>query len=123
MTASPMDPAQITGYHAHVYYADEAERGKAVELREMLAQAFPEAVLGRWHDRLVGPHTRSMYQVAFPVALMPALLPFLMLNRQGLAILVHPETDNAYNDHVHHAAWLGEVLPLNAHVLKGAPAG
>ena len=120
-TTETLDPGKITAYHAHVYYADAEGRAKAALLRERLAAAFPDALLGRWHDRPVGPHVRSMYQVAFDAALMPAILPFLLLNRQGLTILVHPETGNDYDDHVHHAAWLGEMLPLNAHVLRGAP--
>jgi transposase-like protein len=34
-----------------------------------VAAAFPEAKIGRWHDELVGPHLKSMYQVAFPRSL------------------------------------------------------
>ena len=120
-TIAPLDPAQIRAYHAHVYYEDPASRALAGVLRDRLAEAFPDALLGRWHDQPVGPHVQSMYQVAFPADRMPAILPFRMVNRQGLTILFHPETGNDYDDHVHHAAWLGAVLPLNAHVLRGAP--
>jgi aromatic ring-cleaving dioxygenase len=56
--------------------------------------------------------------VAFAPALLPALLPWLMLNRRGLAVLVHPETGHERADHSAHAAWLGEVLPLRLDVLK-----
>jgi DOPA 4,5-dioxygenase len=35
-----------------------------------------------------------------------------MLNRDGLTILLHPETGNDYRDHTAHAAWFGAVLPL-----------
>ena len=38
--------------------------------------------------------------------------------RDGLTVLVHPETGKAKDDHLHHAVWMGEVLPLDASVLK-----
>ena len=115
------DPAVVREYHAHVYYDPAATRGTAARLRERVGAAFPQAKLGRWHDELVGPHLRSMYQIAFPCELLGTFLPWLMLNREGLTVLLHPDTGNAYADHTAHAAWLGEVLPLRVEVLDGAP--
>jgi DOPA 4,5-dioxygenase len=109
-------PDAITGWHAHVYY-DGGSREAAERLREGIAQAFPAAVLGRWHDKPVGPHPQAMYQVAFEPALFPTLVPFLALNREGLAVLVHPETGRQKADHLHHAMWMGAVLALDASVL------
>jgi DOPA 4,5-dioxygenase len=108
--------AAIHGWHAHVYY-EPATRAAAAAVREGIAAAFPQALLGRWHDAPIGPHTRAMYQVAFAPALLPELLPWLMLNRRGLAVLVHPETGRELADHTTHAAWLGEVLSLRTEVL------
>jgi aromatic ring-cleaving dioxygenase len=119
---SAVDPAAITHYHAHIYYDPATTRDRAARLRERIAATFPEGTVGRWHDELVGPHTRSMYQVAFPRAMLAAFLPWLMLNRDGLAVLLHPETGNAYRDHTDHAAWLGEKLPVRLDVLQGGPA-
>jgi aromatic ring-cleaving dioxygenase len=118
MTGQPAfaDAAAIEGWHAHIYY-DPATRPVAEAIREGIAAAFPAAVLGRWHDAPVGPHTRAMYQVAFAPALLPEVLPWLMLNRRGLAVLVHPETGHPLADHTRHAAWLGEMLPLVTSVL------
>jgi DOPA 4,5-dioxygenase len=110
--AAPSDPTSIAEYHAHVYYDPQQTRGRAERLRERVATEFPQARLGRWHDKLVGPHTQSMYQIAFPSGMVAGFLPWLMLNRDGLTILLHPETGNDYRDHTAHAAWLGEVLPL-----------
>jgi aromatic ring-cleaving dioxygenase len=120
---APRDPGIIQHYHAHVYYDPAFTRDRAARLRERVAAAFPEATLGRWHDELVGPHLRSMYQIAFPRELLPSLLPWLMLNRDGLTILLHPGTGNDYADHAEHAAWLGGVLPLRLDVLEGTPQG
>ncbi len=115
---STRDPAAIAEYHAHVYYDPATTRDRAERLRTRVAAEFPRARIGRWHDELVGPHTRSMYQIAFPASLLAALLPWLMLNREGLSILLHPETGDDYRDHSAHAAWLGERLPLRLDVFS-----
>lgn len=107
----------ITGWHAHVYYDPAATRAAAEALREGIAAGFPEAVLGRWHDVPVGPHTAAMYQVAFPPALFPTLVPWLALQRVGLSVLVHPETGRQRADHTSHAFWMGPPLPLKIEIL------
>jgi aromatic ring-cleaving dioxygenase len=112
------DPGAIAEYHAHVYYDSQTARGRAERLRERVAVEFPPATLGRWHDKLVGPHTQSMYQIAFPSGMLESFLPWLMLNRDGLTILLHPETGNDYRDHTAHAVWFGTVLPLRVDVFK-----
>ena len=119
--APPRDPQIIKHYHAHIYYDPATTRDKAARLRQCIEVRFPDAVVGRWHDELVGPHLRSMYQVAFATELLPEILPWLMLNRDGLSILVHPGTDNGYLDHTQHAAWLGTPQPLKLKAFKDAP--
>jgi DOPA 4,5-dioxygenase len=114
--------ASIEAYHAHIYYDAAATRDCAARLRERVAVAFPGVRIGRWHDELVGPHLRSMFQIAFPSTMLASFLPWLMLNREGLTILLHPETGNAYADHTDHAAWLGGVLPLKLEVLRRGEA-
>jgi DOPA 4,5-dioxygenase len=118
--AGARDPEIIRDYHAHIYYDPKATRERAARLRDRVAAAFPEATLGRWHDELVGPHPQSMYQIAFPRALIGSLLPWLMLNRDGLTVLLHPGTGNDYADHADHAVWLGDKLPLRLEALEGA---
>lgn len=108
----PADPGTIDGWHVHVYF-DGPSRPAAERLREAIGAAFPDAVLGRWHDVPVGPHPQAMYQVAFAPALLPGLLPFIALNREGLTVLVHPETGRQKADHTDHALWMGAVLPLD----------
>jgi aromatic ring-cleaving dioxygenase len=110
------DIDEIEGYHAHIYY-DPESRPRAERLREAIGSAF-EVQLGRWHDRPVGPHPQAMYQVAFSVAEFPRLVPWLMLNREGLTVLVHPRTGDDYEDHAHQALWLGRVLPLDLESLR-----
>jgi DOPA 4,5-dioxygenase len=111
-------PDAITGYHAHVYYDPASSRDRAAWLRQQVAGMFPDARLGRWHDQPVGPHPQAMFQIAFAADRLSAILPWLMLNRSGLTILVHPDTGDAYADHARHALWLGAMLPLRLDVLK-----
>ena len=108
---TPTAAQAIRGWHVHVYY-DPATRPSAEAVREGLAALFPDATLGRWHDQPVGPHSKGMFQVAFAADRMQAVLPWLMLERRGLTVLVHPETGHEVADHTAHAAWLGEMLPL-----------
>jgi aromatic ring-cleaving dioxygenase len=116
MDNAAADPRAIAEYHAHVYYDPQRTRGRAEHLREQVAAEFPQAKLGGWHDELVGPHPQSMYQIAFPNRLLGSFLPWLMLNRAGLTVLLHPETGNDLLDHTAHAAWLGDALPLRLEV-------
>lgn len=115
-TTEFVDPAKIHGYHAHIYY-DQDSREIAARLREAIERSF-EVVMGRWRDEPVGPHPRSMYQVKFDPAEFGRIVPWLMLNRTELTILVHPETDNAYLDHAENALWLGQKLSLRLDTLR-----
>ena len=110
------DIAGIAGYHAHVYYAP-ATRPVAERLRQALGEGFA-VTLGRWHDQPIGPHPQAMYQVAFEVPEFARLVPWLMLNRAGLSVLVHPSTGDDYEDHARFALWLGTPLPLRLETLR-----
>jgi DOPA 4,5-dioxygenase len=103
--------AMIQSYHAHIYFRDADERTRAEALREAIGDRFL-VQLGRWHDRLVGPHALSMYQVAFNPEVFATFVPWLMLNRNGLTILLHPNTGRPRRDHLVHAVWFGQVLPI-----------
>jgi aromatic ring-cleaving dioxygenase len=111
-----MKSTAITGYHAHVYYAPNT-RAIAETVREGLGAQF-NVRLGRWHDRPIGPHPISMYQVAFAVDEFPRVVPWLMIHREGLDVLVHPETGDDVIDHTDHALWLGTKLDLNIDALR-----
>ncbi|HEV7267375.1 MAG TPA: DOPA 4,5-dioxygenase family protein [Falsiroseomonas sp.] len=107
----------MQAWHAHIYYDPATTREAAARLREAIAAGFPAAVLGRWHDVPVGPHPQAMYQVAFAPDLFATLAPFLALHREGLTVLLHPETGRQKADHTDHAMWMGAVLPLDISVL------
>jgi aromatic ring-cleaving dioxygenase len=111
------DIATTESYHAHVYF-DAASRERAQELRTVLAAAFPEAAMGRFHERPVGPHPCWSYQLAFAPALFGRVIPWLALNRGDLVVFVHPNTGDALADHRDHAVWLGAKLDLDLDALK-----
>jgi aromatic ring-cleaving dioxygenase len=128
IAADVIEPrAHILSYHAHVYYDPARTRAEAETLRQRIAQRFA-VQLGRWHDVPVGPHTVAMYQVAFDIELFASFVPWLMLNRDGLDVLVHPNTLAPHDDHLLHALWLGQtqaledaVLPLRIDVDQESP--
>jgi aromatic ring-cleaving dioxygenase len=116
MAQSSTDADRIRSFHAHIYY-DPRTKPAAETLRQAIAARF-STELGLWHDEPVGPHPVSMYQVAFAPEEFGRFVPWLMLNRNGLDVLVHPQTGNAYTDHTEHASWLGAKLPLRLDVLR-----
>ncbi len=111
----------IASYHAHIYFRDADERARALDLRAWVAERFL-VQLGRVHDRAIGPHSAPMYQIAFAREHFPALVPWLMLNRSALSVLVHPNTGRALDDHLVHALWLGSALPVRAEALSNEPS-
>ncbi|MBK20149.1 MAG: 4,5-dioxygenase [Rhodospirillaceae bacterium] len=116
----PNRPADaIEGWHAHIYYDPEETKGSAAALREKIVTEFPETRMGSWHDEAVGPHLVAMYQIAFSVDQFDELVQWLTVNRDGLSVLVHPLTENAWNDHIIFGFWLGDKLPLNEERLGG----
>jgi DOPA 4,5-dioxygenase len=101
----------IQSFHAHIYYRTAEERTAAETLRAQIGERFL-VQLGRWHDKPIGPHERAMYQVAFNPEVFASFVPWLMLNRNGLTVLLHPNTGHPRADHLVNAAWLGEKLNI-----------
>ncbi|MGO1119239.1 DOPA 4,5-dioxygenase family protein [Rhodovibrionaceae bacterium A322] len=101
------DPAaDIRGYHAHIYFGEES-KATAWALKEEAGQRF-DVVLGRFHERPVGPHPQWSIQLAFEPEVFARIVPWLMLNRQGLTVFIHPETGDDLVDHTDHVLWLGD---------------
>jgi aromatic ring-cleaving dioxygenase len=115
MTPSPVDPTRITDYHIHVYY-DPESRERAALLREWVETRFA-VKMGRWRDEQVGPHTQPMYLFSFTPDLFASVVPFVMMNRMGLTVLLHPESGRPRDDHTINATWMGAVLPVKTDVL------
>jgi DOPA 4,5-dioxygenase len=107
---------EVHGYHAHVYY-DQASCAAAANLRETLAANFPVQA-GQLRDDPVGPHPVSQFAVIFETDAFQSVVPWLMLNRQGLDILIHPLTDDMIDDHSVYALWLGSPIALRLDTMQ-----
>jgi DOPA 4,5-dioxygenase len=83
-----------------------------------LARAVSEtfaARIGGFFDRPVGPHPVPNLHIIFGPGEFAALVPWLMLNRNGLDVLVHPLTDDSARDHDSDGLWLGTQRQLRPH--------
>jgi aromatic ring-cleaving dioxygenase len=102
--------AELKGYHAHVYY-DAATKPIAERLRNTIIGKFAVKP-GAFSDEPRGPHPVSQFNVIFEAPEFQNIVPWLMLNREGLNILVHPLTESNYDDHSKYAVWLGTPVSL-----------
>jgi DOPA 4,5-dioxygenase len=105
----------IDGYHAHVYY-DAETRPKAERLAASVSDRFA-AEIGGFFDEPVGPHPVANLAIIFTTAEFATLVPWLMLSRDGLSVLIHPLSDDSVRDHDTDGAWLGAPVPLRLHTM------
>ena len=108
--------AKIKGYHAHVYF-DAATRPTAERLCNTIVAMF-SVKPGAFSDEPRGPHPVSQFNVIFEPPEFQNIVPWLMFNREGLNVLVHPLTECSYDDHSKNALWLGTPVPLRLDVLN-----
>ena len=101
---------KVKGYHAHVYF-DAGTRPAAERLRDTLVGMFAVEA-GAFADGPRGPHPVPQFNVIFEIPEFHKIVPWLMLNREGLDVLVHPLTQSNYDDHTRYALWLGNPVAL-----------
>jgi aromatic ring-cleaving dioxygenase len=111
------DTVKTDGYHGHVYYTAET-RALAERLRDAIAARFGVDARAL-SDAPVGPHPVPQFRFAFSMAQFETIVPWLMFNRQGLDVLVHPLTDSSYDDHSRYVVWLGTPVALKLDTLRG----
>lgn len=98
-------------YHAHLYWTGTEQREVASRLSAELVARFG-AVPGTRRETAGGPHPAPEMHVSFPLSQFGTLVPWLMVNRDGLSVLVHPQIGDAVADHTAHTVWLGPPLHI-----------
>jgi DOPA 4,5-dioxygenase len=101
---------KVKGYHAHVYF-DAATMPAAERLRDTLVGMFAVEA-GAFADEPRGPHPVPQFNVIFELPEFQNIVPWLMVNREGFDVLVHPLTESNYDDHTKYALWLGTPVAL-----------
>ena len=105
-------------YHAHIYF-DEDTKALAKTLCNITAEKFGLRV-GRFHEKLVGPHPRWSCQVIFGSKDFESYITWLDMNREELTIFVHALTGDDLKDHTDFAYWLGQEVKLNLSIFEKA---
>ena len=122
MTEKTAQSVGNLGYHAHIYYDPEKTRGVAERVCAGAEKQFRIENDG-FRDEPRGPHPISNVLIVFKPDQFEHIVPWLMLNREGLDVLVHPLTTDAVEDHRGYAIWLGNPVPLKLHTLPHGRGG
>ena len=108
--------SEIKGYHAHVYY-NPTTKPLAERLRDTIVGKFAVEP-GAFSDEPIGPHPISQFNVIFETEEFQRIVPWLMLNHEGLNVLIHPLTESSYDDHSKNALWIGTPVPMRLENLR-----
>ena len=122
MTEKTTQSVANLGYHAHIYYDPAKTRTVADGVCAALGEKF-EVEIEEFRDTPRGPHPISNALVIFKPDQFERVVPYLMLNREGLDVLVHPLTTDAVEDHSSYAIWLGNPVELKLHTLPHGRGG
>lgn len=103
-------------FHAHVYFDPETKR-YAKDIHKYFTDFngsiyYKDVKVGQIHDDPIGPHTKGQFQLAFGLQDLGQVVYALMLKRNPLSVLVHPETGHDVFDHTVNAFWMGDKVPL-----------
>jgi DOPA 4,5-dioxygenase len=113
-----LDPSLIGSWHAHVYF-DAERRDAAWALRGLIeTELAGRVVLGRFHEKPVGPHPMWSYQLELAPAEFAFVTAWLALNHGALDVFLHPNTDDALRDHRDSALWIGQSHALKLSALS-----
>ena len=106
----------IKDYHAHIYFCEDTSED-ARELIKVIRRKY-NLEIGRFHEKLVGPHPNWSCQVKFSEINFGDFVPWLMVNRGELNIFIHLCSDDSLLDHSKYVCWLGKSQSLNIEMFK-----
>ncbi|KAH0603561.1 uncharacterized protein H6S33_007883 [Morchella sextelata] len=120
--AAPIDnTVSPGGFDAHIYFYQNnpAQVTYATELWTRIRREFPELRIYKIWDKPIGPHTLAMFEVnIFTPAQFGAFVPWLVIHRGPLSVLLHPNTNNPLRDHTQRATWLGREVPIDTALFR-----
>lgn len=97
-------------YHFHLYFqVDQIEIARTVA--QNLSAQFSLRHGTVW-NRPVGPHPVCTCQINVAREQFEAVVAWLMENRQGLDVFIHPEGDDDLANHRDHVMWIGRSYEL-----------
>jgi aromatic ring-cleaving dioxygenase len=104
-------------YHAHIYF-DLSQLAIAAKVREKIIEDIPQLTYkGQLIPITIGPHTKPMFEIHIPNAVINYAIASIDSLREGLSVLIHPVQDDELDAHTSKAQWLGAKLPLKLEVL------
>ena len=103
-------------FHAHIYY----EQSTFEKAKTLVAKAYDQegVTVGRMHEKPVGPHPVWSCQLLFHKEQLTNMMIWLLKNRKGLTIFIHPVSGDDLLDHTDYSIWLGKKLELNLEALN-----
>ena len=122
MTEHTAHSVRNLGYHAHIDYDPTSTRAVAEGVCAALG-AQCQVEIEAFRDTPVGPNPLANVLVLFTPDQFAHVVPYLMVHRDGLDVLVHPLTENAVEDHTDFAMWLGKPVELKIHTLPNGRGG
>jgi DOPA 4,5-dioxygenase len=122
MTEKAAKSVHNLGYHAHIYYDPTSTRAVAEGVCVALG-AQCQVEIEAFRDTPRGPHPRANVLVIFTPDQFAQVVPYLMVHRAGLDVLVHPLTEDAVEDHTDFALWLGTPVALHIDTLPHGRGG
>lgn len=104
----PITNSTRGGFDIHIYFqqTNPDEVLFARELHERIRREFPELRIYSLFERPLGPHPIGMFEVnVFTPEQFGAFVSWLVVERGGLSVLVHPNTGDDLRDHTQRATW------------------
>ena len=95
MTENTAKSVNNLGYHAHIYYDPTSTRAVAEGVCAALGEHF-QVEIEAFRDTPIGPHPLANVLVIFKPDQFEHVVPYLMLHRDGLDVLVHPLTEERW---------------------------
>jgi DOPA 4,5-dioxygenase len=112
----------IEGYHIHIYHEDVMQGFSAHNLVTSLTTLFPQYIRGVYNVGKVGPHVETNTELDITKEGFAEVLQWLQVNSAGLSILVHPETGDDIQDHLHSSIWINKEMGYNEEFFEALKA-